>query len=228
MITKSVYLLADSRLLFWSSHDRLFTSRIREDMETNRPGAAYIGASNGDDPQFYELFRSAMELIGLSECQMIPSQPSSEDMRFLEKAGLVVLSGGDVERGWRTLERNGVKEMMLSKRYDGTVMVGISAGAVQLGLGALNASPQPQKLEMFRFVPFYLGAHEEQEEWWNLRALVNLSQSDVRGVGIPAGAGAVYQPDGTLEPIRTALVEFCKQEGQVRENVLLPPASPHL
>ncbi len=225
---KSLYLLADSQLLFWSSNDRLFASRIREDMEANRTGAAYIGASNGDDPQFYELFRSAMELIELSECRMIPARPSSEDMQFLEKAGLVVLSGGDVERGWRTFEQNGVKEMLLSKRYDGTVMVGISAGAVQLGLGALNESPQPQRYETFGFVPFYLGAHEEKQEWWNLRALVNLSQSDVRGVGIPAGAGAIYQPAGTLEPIRKALLEFCKQESGLKENLLLPPPSPHL
>jgi hypothetical protein len=222
-MTKPLYLLADSQLLFWKETDLPFTSRIRADMEANRTGAAYIGASNGDDPQFYEMFRSAMDLVGLSRYRMIPARPSSEDMKFLEEAGLVLLSGGNVETGWRTLEQNGVKDVILRQRYDGVVMVGISAGAVQLGLGALIEAAQPQKLDMFRFAPFYLSAHEEHEEWWNLRALVNLSQSNSRGIGIPAGAGAVYYPDGTVEPVRKALVEFFFQEGQVRESLLLPP-----
>jgi peptidase E len=227
-MTKPLYLLADSQLLFWKEKDRFFTSRIRENMEENRTGAAYIGASNGDDPPFYGMFQSAMELIGLSQCRMIPSRPSSEDMKFLEEAGLVLLSGGNVENGWRTLEQNGVKDTILRIRYDGVVMVGISAGAVQLGLGALTEAPQPQKLDTFRFAPFYLGAHEENEEWWNLRALVNLSQNDARGIGIPAGAGAVYHPDGTVEPVRKPLVEFFTQDGLMRESLLLPPASSEL
>jgi hypothetical protein len=223
-MSKPLYLLSDSQLLFWKENDSFFTRRVAEDMEVNRTGAAYIGASNGDDPQFYELFQSAMGLIGLSQCRMIPAQPSGEDMKFLEEAGLVLLSGGNVERGWRTMDQNGVKDMVLRKRYDGTVMIGISAGAVQLGLGALTEAAQPQKVDTFRFAPFYLGAHEEDEEWWNLRALVNLSQSsDVRAIGVPAGAGAVFHFDGTLEPVRKHLLEFTMHEGKVRESILLPP-----
>jgi hypothetical protein len=224
-MTKSLYLLADSQLLFWKENELPFASRFRKDMEANHTGAAYIGASNGDDPQFYEIFLSAMELIGLSQCRMIPARPSSEDMKFLDEAGLVLLSGGNVENGWRTLEQNGVKDMIVRKRYDGIVIVGISAGAVQLGLGALTESPHPQKLDMFRFAPFYLGAHEEHEEWWDLRALVNLSPREARGIGIPAGAGAVYHPDGTSEPVRKSLVEFFMEDGQMRESLLLPPSA---
>jgi cyanophycinase len=222
MKVKPLYLLADSAMLFWKENDRWFSNRMREDMEPNQSTTAYIGASNGDDPEFYELFRSAMELIGLTRCRMIPARPSSEDRKFLEDAGLVLLSGGNVEDGWRILEQNGVKEIMVRKRYDGAVLVGISAGAVQLGLGTLGESPQPQKLDMLRFAPFYLGVHEEREDWWNLRALVHLSQGDVRGVGIPAGAGALYHADGTLEPVRKACIEFRKQDGQLRELLLLP------
>jgi peptidase E len=221
-MSKPVYLLADSQLLFWKENDRWFSQRIREDMEPKRDRAAYIGASNGDDVQFYEMFRAAMEMIGLSQCRMIPSRPSGEDMTFLEEAGLVLLSGGDVERGWRTLEENGVRDMILRKRYDGTVMVGVSAGAVQLGLGALTQATQPQKLETLRFAPFFIGAHDENQDWWDLRALVKLAQNDVRAVGIPAGAGAIYHYDGTLEPIRKVLVELLKEEGKIKENTLVP------
>lgn len=222
-MSKPIYLLADSQLLFWKEeNDRWFSQRIREDMEAEREQAAYIGASNGDEVQFYHIFCSAMESAGLSQCRMIPSQPSAEDMKFLEQAGLVLLSGGDVERGWRTLEENGVKDMILRKRYDGTVMVGVSAGAVQLGLGALTHAAQPHKLETLRFAPFFVGAHEENEDWWDLRALVNLAQGDVRAVGIPAGGGAIYHYDGTLEPIRKVLIELVKEDSQIKETSLLP------
>lgn len=221
---KPLYLLADSQLLFWADNDGLFSRRIRGDMETEQ--AAYIGASNNDDPRFYELFRSAMETVGVSASRMIPAQPSPEDMQFLEEAGLVLLAGGSVERGWRTIAANGVKEMVLRKRYAGAVLVGVSAGAVQLGLGSLEGSPQPKKLETFGLAPFYIGAHEEKQEWWDLRALVNLSQDGIRGVGLPLGAGAIYYQDGTLEPVRKTLVEFCRHEGELREHALLPRAAP--
>ncbi len=75
---------------------------------------------------------------------------------------------------------------------------------------------------MFRFAPFYVGAHDEANEWWDLRALVNLSQSEVRGIGIPAGGGAIYWPDGTLEPLRRPHTEFMKERDQVIEHMIVP------
>jgi hypothetical protein len=153
---------------------------------------------------------------------MGPSQPSDDDRRFLEEADLVLLAGGDVELGWQVFERNGLKDLLLKKRYDGGILIGVSAGAVQLGLGALTNAPQPKKLDLFGFAPFYIGAHEEKEEWWNLRALVNLSRSEVRGIGIPAGGGAIYWPDGTLEPIHHALTEVVKEDERVVERLIVP------
>jgi hypothetical protein len=64
--------------------------------------------------------------------------------------------------------------------------------------------------------------HEENEEWWNLRALVNLSRSEARGIGISAGGGAIYWPDGTLEPIRHALTEVVKENELVVEKLIVP------
>ena len=56
-----------------------------------------------------------MESMGISDCHAVPSQPSREDILFLEDADLIVLSGGDVERGWRTFEQNGLKELVPRK-----------------------------------------------------------------------------------------------------------------
>jgi cyanophycinase len=217
-----LYLLADSQLLFSRADDNGFTGGIRANLPSSDPKAAYIGASNNDRTEFYDLFVAAMESMGVSNCRMLPSQLADEDKLFLEEADLILLAGGDVEHGWQVFEKNGLKDLILKKRCDGSILVGVSAGAVQLGLGALTYAPQPKKLDTFGFAPFYVGAHEENEEWWNLRALVNLSQSEVRGVGIPMGGGAIFWPDGTLEPIRRPLTEFLKEDDRVVERLLVP------
>jgi len=218
-----LYLLADSRLLFSRADDDAFLGGIRSHLPSSDVKAAYIGASNHDQPEFYNIFVAAMGAMGISNCRMVPSQPTGEDKLFVEKANLVLLAGGDVEHGWRVFERNGLKDLILKKRYDGSILIGISAGAVQLGLGALTDAEQPKKLDTFGFAPFYVGAHEEKDEWWNLRALVNLSVTGVRGVGIPMGGGAIYSPDGMLEPVRRSLTELVKEDERVVEHLLLPP-----
>jgi len=224
MVIKPLYLLADSQLFFWKSDGDSLSDRIRADLDSSKPSAAYIGASNGDQPEFYSLFQAAMESMEISNCRLVPSQPSKEDILFIEDADLIVLSGGDVERGWRTFERNSLKELVPRKRFDGAILMGVSAGAIQLGLGCLSTSAQPKQIDMFRFAPFYIGAHDEENDWWDMRALVNLSQADTRAIGIPAGGGAVYQSDGTLEPLRKPLIELVKQDSKITENLMVPLA----
>ena len=219
---KPMYMLADSQLFFGKSNGGSLPGRIRQDLDAGNPKAAYIGASNGDQPEFYSLFVAAMELTGISNSRMVPSQPSREDILFVEDADLILLAGGDVERGWQVFEQNGLKDLIPRKRYDGAVLVGVSAGAVQFGLGVLSNSAQPKQLQMFRFAPFYIGAHDEANDWWDLRALVNLSQSDARAIGIAAGGGAIYFPDGTLEPIRKPLIELLRENGNISENLITP------
>jgi len=219
---KPLYLLADSQLLFVKSGDDSLAERIRTDLDNSKPSAAYIGASNGDQPEFYSLFVAAMESMEICDYRLVPSQPSREDISFLENADLIVLSGGEVERGWQVFERNGLKELLPRKRFDGAVLMGVSAGAVQLGLGCLSNSSQPKQIDMFRFAPFYVGAHDEGNDWFDLRVLVNLAQSDARGVGLPAGGGAVYYADGTLEPLRKPLIEILKEDSKLTENLMAP------
>jgi cyanophycinase len=217
---KPMYMLADSQLFFEKSDGDSLPERIRQELDSSSPKAAYIGASNGDQPEFYSLFVAAMEFMGISNSRMVPSQPSREDILFVEDADLILLSGGEVERGWQAFEQNGLKDLIPRKRYDGAVLVGVSAGAVQFGLGVLSNSAQPKQLQLFRFAPFYIGAHDEANDWWDLRALVNLSQSDARAIGIAAAGGAIYYPDGTLEPIRKPLIEFLKENSKISENLI--------
>src|SRR6185369_13424437 len=127
-----ILLFADSQLLFWRE---LLIERVVKTRE--RLKAAYIGASNGDDPDFYALFVSAMEAAGIFDCRMILT--TEPDLKFLNDADVILLAGGDVELGWRTFLSNGLDQHIVRRHSEGASLIGISAGAVQLGLAGLPA-----------------------------------------------------------------------------------------
>src|ERR1700722_17803817 len=54
-----LYLLADSQLLFWKRQDRPLLDASLDGLARDTPvSAAYIGASNGDRPEFYGIFEA--------------------------------------------------------------------------------------------------------------------------------------------------------------------------
>src|SRR6185295_944227 len=160
-----VFLLSDSQLLFWREGERLFLERARESLEADgrlegreEPlRAAYFGASNGDEPEFYELFLAAMDGIGIRRCRHVPERPTSEDLAWVDAADLLLFAGGDVRRGWDSFQANGLPEKIFARYYAGALLVGISAGAVQLGLKGLDEGSD-RLFDTFRVVPFVLDA----------------------------------------------------------------------
>ena len=205
-----IFLLADSQLLFWRENGQLFIERLLRETTRDRLKAAYVGASNGDDPNFYAIFLAAMEGIGVSDCAMISSAFSQADRRFLNDAGIILLAGGDVETGWRVFLATGLNEQLARKYSEGATLIGVSAGAVQLGLCGLAADGS--LIETLKLVPFIIGAHEESDNWKTTRDLLRLSANGTRAIGLPTGGGAIYHPDHTLEPVRHPLVELSLQQ----------------
>src|SRR5262249_35085475 len=129
---RPIYLFADSQPLFWVDDGTRFLSTVRDHFD-ELPRAAYIGASNGDQAEFYSIFQAAMEHVAIPECRMIPSAPSADDRSFLLSSDIILLSGGDVELGWNIMKENGVSEDLIAAFNRGAVLMGVSAGAVQLG-----------------------------------------------------------------------------------------------
>jgi len=219
-----IYLFSDSQLLFWRQNGIRFLDSLREFILEESPKAAYIGASNGDQPEFYHLFEAAMKEIGIKNCRMILSSFSEEDQAFLEEADLILLAGGDVEQGWNVFQSIGLKEAITKKYYDGALLIGISAGAVQLG--ACGRGKEEEKvnglIDTFRLVPFIIGAHEEKEEWKKLSETIQLRGGYEKGIGIPMGGGMIYHPDQTVEPIRYPLYECSTKDEQISSNLLFP------
>jgi hypothetical protein len=223
---RPIYLLADSQLLFWRENERLFLERCLRDLDFDRPKAAYIGASNGDERPFFEIFEAAMESIGVQDRVMVRSEPSEQELRSLREATVIVLAGGDPVRGFRVMESNGVRDAVAERYYAGAVLIGVSAGAIQLGIGTAaprEAGTNPAILGMFRFVPCLIDAHDEDGRWEKLSETVGLLASTTRGIGIPRGGGMVFHSeDNSIEPIRKPLEECSYANGAVRRKLLFP------
>lgn len=219
-----LYLFADSALLFWKRKGRLLLDDALAGMSRDAPiCAAYIGASNGDRPEFYDIFEAAVDALGLFDRRMIDSSFPADDRAFLGHARLVVLAGGDVRRGWDTFEESGMKDAILGRYAQGAVLVGISAGAVQLGRYGIAEAPESrggELLEVFGLVPAVIDTHDEQAGWGRLSRAVRSLEGRAVGLGIPSGGGVVVHPDTTMEPVRRPAREFRFESGRVTQSVL--------
>jgi hypothetical protein len=221
-IVKPLFLLADSQLLFWRRGATPFLNSVRDVIDVSSPKAAYIGASNADDPEYYSIFEAAMEMIGIHRCRMAPSSPTDEDFSFLNDADIILLAGGDAVRGWRVFEETGLREIIENRYWNGAVLIGVSAGAMQLGLYAWPEGAQSEDLliRTFGLIPFIVGVHDEKNEWHDLRRVLNMTKSGFPAIGIPSGGGLIYHPDRSIEPIHKTLYEFVLEDEHIKVNIL--------
>ena len=218
-----LFLLADSQLLFWADGDEPFIDRIAACTGPAAPRAAYLGASNGDNPDFYSIFLAALESIGPAECRLIPAEPSEDEMAFLESADVILLAGGDVEVGWRAFTASGVREVVERRYHAGAVLIGVSAGAVQLGNAGWAEGDPESAFQTWGLVPFVVDAHAEDEDWAALKAVIRARGSGARGIGIPRGGGLILHPDRTLQAVRRAAFEVSVVGEELVQAVILPP-----
>ncbi len=219
-----LYLLADSQLLFWKRHDRPLLEAAVDGLARGTPlSAAYLGASNGDRREFYEIFEAAVDAIGITDRRMIDSSFGPDDRAFLKRAQLIVLAGGDVRLGWNTFEKTGMKDVILSRHAKGSVLVGISAGAVQFGRYGIVERPQSPAAELFDvfgLVPMVIDAHDEQAEWARLSRTIHSLKGAATGLGIPSGGGVIVHPDTTIEPLRRPVHQFRFDGARVTHSLL--------
>jgi hypothetical protein len=191
--------------------------RIAACIGPDAPRAAYLGASNGDHPDYYSIFLAAMEPVGPAECRMIPAVPAAEELAFVEAADVILLAGGDVARGWEAFRASGIRERVERRYHEGAVLIGVSAGA-----GWPEGAPDAA-FGTWGLVPFVVDAHAEEDEWAALAAVVRARGDGARGIGIPMGAGLVYHPDGSVEAIRHTLAELTLRDGDMARAVIFPP-----
>lgn len=221
---KPIYLFADSQLLFWKKHGEFFIDSIHEFIQGKNPKAAYIGASNDDAPEYYSIFKSAMNSIGITDCRMIQSKFSPADELFLNESEIILLSGGDVKKGWDVFVKTGIKDAIIKKYYSGAVLLGVSAGAIQLCLGGWQEGEiyADNVIYTFKLGPFLLGVHQEKDDWSLLKRSVRVMGNTIKGVGIPSGGGIIYHPDQSVEAIRYPLNEFSIRNNKLVHCLIYP------
>lgn len=214
-VRKSLYLLADSQLLFCNHSNSRLLEILRIDLRINdvqTVKAAYLGASNKDNKEYFELFVAAMDNIGSHSSKQIFSEPTNDEINFVKNADLILLGGGEVAKGWNIYHNNSLNKLIMDRFYNGAVIIGVSAGAVQLGMGAYIDSPAGSKdrifIDTFKLFPHFIDVHDEENDWYQLRQTVRLKGNYSRGFGIPFGAGLVYHQNLTIEPLNKPLIEI--------------------
>jgi len=214
-----IHLLADSQLLFWRGPGG---QPVWGSVRASR--AAYIGASNGDRPEFYSIFEAAMDVAGIAERRMIHAAFEPADRDFLRDADLILLAGGDVERGWKVLVETGMRQQLLACHARGAALIGVSAGAVHLGSHAvLDRADGSHDLDtMLGLVPLIVDVHDEGRDWARLAGTIELLEGAARGIGIPRGGGLACHPDNTLEALRHSAYEFSFEARTLRRALLVP------
>lgn len=211
-LLKPIFLFSDSQLLFWQQDGELFLKTILNYISSDSPKAAYVGASNGDVPDFYQIFVASMKGIGIDDCQMIPSDCSAKELKALEKANVILLAGGDVDKGWQVLQDKGMLKRIRKAYREGAVLIGISAGAIQLGQYWLNEELEGSDMQtMAQMLPFSVDAHEEDNDWQRLKDLMQQVESKNRGIGIPKGGGVICLPNNKIKVVRFPSTEFIIQ-----------------
>jgi cyanophycinase len=227
---RPMYLFADSQLLFWrrDNGELVLEEAVRTLPDADRR-AAYLGASNGDDPHFYSIFESAMDPLGITQRRMIHANPSTEAMEYLRSCRVILLAGGDVLRGWRTFIRTGVGEVIVRCYRQGSVLIGVSAGAVQLGQGGPFDSATPSlkavgsgPLRTFELVPQWVDVHDETNQWRRLRSFLSTCGVGTCGLGLPFGSGVMFRPGRSMRAIKSPIQQFVRTESDVKEDSVPP------
>ncbi len=210
----ALLLLADSQLLFRPEQLPQLVQRF-----ASRPAgsvtAAYIGAANGHQPEFFALACSALEtLLGtavpchcIRSVQDLPPQPVE----------VLVLAGGSVQAGWEFLRQPAVHDwLQRCHAQTGAVIIGVSAGAIHLASGYDPEMSPPQPQTCLGWAPLFVAAHEERDGWPSQR-IWQAGDLALDFCGLLLGGG-VWIEQGVQLPVGKGMVCVRRQTDSRRPN----------
>ncbi len=217
-----ILLLADSQPLLMPVSNEWLLERYLLNENPNRLKAAYIGASNNDEPAFFEMFKLAMHNVGIENCTMISSEFDKRSRNELKEADIILLAGGDVYKGWHVMKQTGMGDDIVNAYYAGKQIIGVSAGAIQLGLYGFEKPDGDKPFETLKLLPLVIDVHDEKQNWSKLKHNLAGLTHQVNGLGIPFRGVMVYYPDYSVEAFNRPLHEFFMDGEAMRENLIMP------
>ena len=182
-----------------------------------RLNAAYFGATSYDKQDYFEIFKEAARTLDFLDEQIIHvSANNARNQQDLvgQRSALILLSGGDTRAGWHVMQSSGLATAIRRAAAEGAVIVGVAAGAVQMGLDGYEmrsiaspffmgtdnnlpmsspdtrSAPNPS-FPTLGIVPYVLGAHDEEHDWYDTRrALLGLPDQTI-AIGLTYGSGMI-------------------------------------
>lgn len=188
-VRAALLLLADSQLLFRPSAVPQAARHL-----AGRPlQAAYVGAANGNQVEFFEL--ACAGLASLLGCEVPCRHIITADDVSGPLPSVVILAGGSVSAGWDFIHQPVVRHW-LQRIGDNpnALVVGVSAGAIHLGRGCDPEQMNPRAQPYLDWLPCFVTVHEEQQGWPS-RQVWQAGGQQGDFLGIPFGGGLWMQGD---------------------------------
>jgi hypothetical protein len=183
------------------------------------PRVAYVGAANDDDSYYYSVIETALLESGAGEVFLASFKGNASARRRPEGADIVFISGGDVECGMMNLAADKAIGPLIDLYKRGMPFVGVSAGSIMMGSSWVHWSDPDDDstaslFPCLGFADFLCDAHDEFDDWGELKSALSVSEDGSVGYGIPTGGGFVIAPGSAPKPCGKEIAVFRRLSGR--------------
>jgi len=195
------------------------------------PSVAYIGAASDDNPGFFRKLSAAFRAAGAGSITLVPLASGTPNMdsahRILTAADLIFISGGDVKAGMNYLYPQDLPQFLRQLHKHGKPFLGLSAGSIMLAQHWIHWEDPDDNATASSFpclglAPLLCDTHAEDDDWQELRTLLELLPEGPVGYGIPTGGGLrVTGPK--VVALGRSIQRFHREKGRIRELAPLTP-----
>jgi Peptidase E len=229
---KPIYLLAGGN---WRRSNALIPvfENILAETGKKRPQVAYVGVANGDDPSFFDFFKSFLSNAGSSNVKQILLARDRADVKsaqsILGEADAIFVAGGGVDEGMRWLIQHNLVSFMRQLYNNGALFFGLSAGSIMLGEKWVRwRNPDDDSTaELFacmQIAPIVCDTHAEEDDWEELKVAAKLLGNDGVGYGIPTGGCVRVAADFALTALTKNTVCYINKANRAVKSHDLPVA----
>ncbi len=223
-----VYLLAGR----WGKNPDPIIAQVIQGSGIEKPSIAYIGASSGDNLDFFKRMASYFQSAGSGEIALAPTVDYKANIdktkKILKSADIIFVSGGDVELGMNILRHRELIDFIKELYLDGKPFFAVSAGSIMLAQEWVRwRNPDDDTTaEIFPCInvaSVICDTHGEADNWEELIALLQIEKPGKIGYGIVSGNAIKVYPDGKVEALSGPVNRYIKRNSSVEKlSDLLP------